>query len=37
MSKQESNVVRFIWEDLFGGTVEDVSLGKFLGMETQTS
>jgi len=34
MSKQEKNVVRFFWEDLFGVIVEDVSLEKVLGMET---
>ena len=28
MSKWENNVVRFIWEDPFGGTVEGVSLGE---------
>lgn len=34
MSKQEKNVVRFFWEDLFGVIVEVVSLEKVLGMET---
>lgn len=34
MSKQEENVVRFFWEDLFGVIVEVVSLEKVLGMET---
>lgn len=37
MSEQDNNVVRLIWEGLFGSIVEDASLWKMSGTETGAS